>query len=131
MSTDYVRLPGDPGDAALASRVTMWPDTPLLPSGLVTFVFTDIEGSTTLFDRLGDAYLPLHEQHNTILRRVFGDHGGVEVKNSGDGFLLAFTRAGPAIEACAAAQRALAEAMIWSPCAAAQMRAAWLTASAT
>ncbi len=99
----------------------MRPDTPspsgpptapdhLLPSGVVTFVFTDIEGSTTLFDRLGDAYVPLHEQHNAILRDVFSRHGGVEVKNSGDGFLLAFTQALPALEACTAMQLALAQA---------------------
>ena len=49
-----------------------------LPSGLVTFVITDIEGSTRLFRRLGPAYLPLLETHNALLRKQWGRHGGAE-----------------------------------------------------
>jgi amphi-Trp domain-containing protein len=49
---------------------------PELPSGVVTFVFTDIEGSTRLFRRLGDAYPPLLQRHNQLLRAVWEQHGG-------------------------------------------------------
>jgi class 3 adenylate cyclase len=77
---------------------------PSLPSGLVTFVFTDIEGSTKLFRRLGEAYPPLLEEHNALLREVWSAHGGAEVKTAGDSFLVAFASAADALNAAAAAQ---------------------------
>ena len=78
-----------------------------LPSGLVTFVFTDIEGSTKLFRQLGEGYPPLLEEHNALLRQVWAAHGGVEVKTAGDSFLVAFESPTGALSAAAAAQEAI------------------------
>ncbi|HVV36950.1 MAG TPA: adenylate/guanylate cyclase domain-containing protein [Acidimicrobiales bacterium] len=78
-----------------------------LPSGSVTFCFTDIEGSTKLFARLGDAYLGLIETHRHLIRTTFGARGGVEVKSEGDGFFFAFPTAAGAVEATVSAQLAL------------------------
>jgi predicted ATPase len=79
-----------------------------LPSGLVTFVLTDIEGSTHLFRQLGELYPPLLERHNYLLRDVWAAHRGAEVGTEGDAFLVAFASAADAFAACAAGQRALA-----------------------
>jgi len=79
-----------------------------LPSGTVTFVFTDIEGSTRLFQRFGDAYRGLLADHNRILRAAFTASGGVEVKTEGDAFFVAFGSATDAVTACLEAQRGLA-----------------------
>ncbi len=79
-----------------------------LPSGFVTFLFTDIEGSTRLFRQLGDGYVPLLERHHELLREVWSEHRGVEVKTEGDAFLVAFGDPGDAVAAAASAQQALA-----------------------
>ncbi len=79
-----------------------------LPSGVVTFVFTDIEGSTRLLRRWGSQYEDLLERHRDILRIAWSEHGGCEIAADGDAFFVAFERADDAIEACAAAQRGLA-----------------------
>ncbi len=79
-----------------------------LPTGTVTFVFTDIEGSTRLAQDLGDRWPVLLERHRTIIRRALAAHGGVEVQTEGDGFFAAFTRAPAAVAAVAQAQRDLA-----------------------
>ncbi len=81
-----------------------------LPSGDVTFVLTDIEGSTRLFRELGDRYVAALNQHNQIIRDAFAAFDGVEVKNDGDSFFFAFPRAEDAALAAAAAQRRLAVA---------------------
>ena len=81
--------------------------TAVLPSGLVTFVLTDIEGSTRMFRQLGPAYRPLLEKHNELLRAVWARHGGVEVKTVGDSFVVAFAVAAEALAAAVAAQRAI------------------------
>jgi len=78
-----------------------------LPTGTVTFLFTDIEGSTRLLDELGDAYAHALAEHRRILREAFGAHGGVEVDTQGDSFLVAFARARDAAAAAADAQQAL------------------------
>lgn len=80
-----------------------------LPSGLVTFVFTDIEGSTRLFHRHGRRYVDLLERHREILRDAWGTHRGYEVSVEGDSCLVAFSSAGDALRACQAAQRRLAD----------------------
>lgn len=80
-----------------------------LPGGTVTFVFTDIEGSTRLLHRLGDRYAETLAQHRKLLRAAFSSAGGVEVETQGDAFMLAFVRARDAVAAASAAQRALAE----------------------
>jgi predicted ATPase/class 3 adenylate cyclase len=79
-----------------------------LPSGIVTFLFSDIEGSTRLFQRLGERYPPVLEEHNALLRAAFTAHGGVEVRTIGDAFFVAFDNAVSALGACADAQLALA-----------------------
>jgi len=79
-----------------------------LPSGLVTFLFTDIEGSTRLFSDLGDRYVDVLDRHNRILRSVWAEHSGAEISTEGDSFLVAYSSADEAITAAAAGQRALA-----------------------
>jgi class 3 adenylate cyclase len=65
-----------------------------LPSGTVTFLFTDIEGSTKLLHDLGPKrYARTLEKHRLILRRAFSAHGGVEVDTQGDAFFVAFPTA--------------------------------------
>jgi len=79
-----------------------------LPSGLVTFLFTDIEGSTRLFSDLGDRYVDVLDRHNRILRSVWAEHSGAEISTEGDSFLVAYSSADDAITAAVAGQRALA-----------------------
>ncbi|HKB20139.1 MAG TPA: adenylate/guanylate cyclase domain-containing protein [Gaiellaceae bacterium] len=80
-----------------------------LPSGTVTFLFTDIEGSTKLLQELGDdRYRDAVEEHRRILRDAFAESGGVEVDTQGDSFFVAFPTAPAAIEAAAAAREGLA-----------------------
>ena len=79
-----------------------------LPSGDVTFLLTDIEGSTSLFDRVGhDRYVDLLTTHDALIREASGRHGGVEVGTEGDAFLIAFPEPGPALRAAVEAQQAL------------------------
>ncbi len=80
-----------------------------LPSGTVTMLFTDVEGSTRLLDALGDDYGVLLAEHHRLLRAVWARHGGVEVGTEGDSFFVAFAEAGSALDAAIAAQRTLAE----------------------
>ena len=75
-----------------------------------TFVFTDIVGSTPLVEALGDdAWQELIRWHDQTLRAIFNRYGGTEVKQTGDGFFVAFEDASAAIEAAVAVQRSLAE----------------------
>jgi class 3 adenylate cyclase len=76
-----------------------------LPSGTVTFVFSDIEGSTPLLTRLGDAYAELIADHRRIVRKTFAKHDGVEIDMQGDSFFFAFARARDAVQAAVEAQR--------------------------
>jgi predicted ATPase/class 3 adenylate cyclase len=81
-----------------------------LPTGTVTFLFTDIEGSTRLLERLGEG--PFGDclvEHDAILRDAIETHGGAVVRTTGDGFFAAFTDAGFAVQAAAVAQRNLTE----------------------
>src|SRR5215207_7677276 len=79
-----------------------------LPSGLVTFMFTDIEGSTRLARMLGEDYRAVLGAHRAVLRTALRDWGGVELFTEGDSFFVAFRDATAAVAACVAAQRALA-----------------------
>jgi predicted ATPase len=78
-----------------------------LPTGTVTFLFTDIEGSTRLLEELGARYARLLEEHRRVLREAFARHGGVEVDTQGDAFFVAFARAADAVAAAEDAQREL------------------------
>jgi predicted ATPase/class 3 adenylate cyclase len=79
-----------------------------LPRGQVTFLFTDIEGSTRLSQTLGDGYRAVLTEHRRILHEVFELAGGTHLSTEGDALFVAFPDAGDALAACAAAQRALA-----------------------
>jgi class 3 adenylate cyclase len=79
-----------------------------LPSGTVTFLFTDIEGSTALLKQLGDGYEGLLAEHGRLLRDVFAGHHGHVVDTQGDSFFVVFPRAKEAVAAAVQAQRALA-----------------------
>jgi len=78
-----------------------------LPRGTVTFLFSDIEGSTELSRRHGVAYGDLRAEHRRVLRKAFEAHHGHEVDAEGDAFFIAFERASDAVAAAVAAQRAL------------------------
>lgn len=80
-----------------------------LPSGTVTFVFSDIEGSTGLLKRLGERYAELIADHRRIVRDTFERHDGVEIDTQGDSFFFAFARARDAVAAAVEVQRAHAE----------------------
>jgi DNA-binding NarL/FixJ family response regulator/class 3 adenylate cyclase len=79
-----------------------------LPSGTVTFLFTDIEGSTRLLRQLRDAYGKVLADHQRLLRAAVADHAGGEVGTQGDAFFAVFQRARDALAAALAGQRALA-----------------------
>ncbi len=80
----------------------------VLPTGTVTFLFTDVEGSTRLLHELGPVgYASALALHRTVMREAFTAHGGVEVDTQGDAFFIAFANASSAVLAAAAAQQAL------------------------
>jgi predicted ATPase/class 3 adenylate cyclase len=83
-----------------------------LPTGTVTFLFSDIEGSTRLLQQLGSRYAATLAAHQEILRAAFAAHHGYEVDTQGDSFFAAFPTAVNALAAAADAQRALA-AYMW------------------
>ncbi|MGZ4335460.1 MAG: ATP-binding protein, partial [Gaiellaceae bacterium] len=83
-----------------------------LPSGVVTLLFTDIEGSTRLLHELGDGYGDALDDHRRIVRAACAAHDGVEVDTQGDAFFMAFARASDAASAAVDAQRGLAQGPI-------------------
>ena len=78
------------------------------PSGTVTFLFTDIEGSTRLLQRLGDEYAQMLADQRGILRSVTEQFAGYEVDTQGDSIFIVFERATQAVQAAAEAQRRIA-----------------------
>jgi predicted ATPase/class 3 adenylate cyclase len=81
---------------------------PNLPTGTVTLLFSDIEGSTALARHLGARWPSVLDAHYALLRRAVTAHGGVEAGTAGDGLLAAFDSARDAVAAAADAQRAFA-----------------------
>src|SRR5579872_1308517 len=79
-----------------------------LPTGTITLLFTDIEGSTHLLQRLGERYADLLNECRTLLCTAFQSFHGQEVDTQGDAMFAAFARASDALEAAVAAQRELA-----------------------
>ncbi len=79
-----------------------------LPTGTVTFLFTDIEGSTRLAQDLGGGWPPLLERHREIARAEWAEQGGVEIGTEGDSFFVVFSTAPQGVAAAVAVQRALA-----------------------
>jgi class 3 adenylate cyclase len=83
----------------------------VLPSGTVTFVFSDVEGSTGLLKRLGERYADVIAEHRRLVRERFGARDGVEIDTQGDAFFYAFVRARDAVAAAVDVQRAHADHM--------------------
>jgi predicted ATPase/class 3 adenylate cyclase len=81
---------------------------PALPTGTLTFLFTDIESSTRVLETLGDAYRSVLERHHALLREAIAAGEGIEVSTEGDAFFAVFPSAPKAVAAVAQAQRALA-----------------------
>src|SRR3954447_6194346 len=82
---------------------------PDLPSGTVTLLFTDIEHSTQLLQRLGPLYGDVLAEYRALLRSIFQTHGGHEVDTQGDSFFVAFSSAVDAVIAAIEIKRALAD----------------------
>jgi len=80
-----------------------------LPTGTVTFLFTDLEGSTELAHRLEDAWHGVLVEHRSLVRAAVNDSNGSEIDCRGDEFFVAFDDAGAAAEAAVAAQRSMAK----------------------
>src|ERR1700733_12386068 len=78
-----------------------------LPVGVVTLLFSDVEGSTRLLRELGDDYGGVLADHHRLLREAWKAHDGVEVSTEGDAFFVAFALPGDAVGAAIAGQRAL------------------------
>lgn len=78
-----------------------------LPSGTVSLLFTDIDGSTRLLEQLGDAYATVLGDHNRLLSEAIATHGGSHVDAAGDGLFVSFPTASSALLACIDAQRAI------------------------
>jgi DNA-binding SARP family transcriptional activator/DNA-binding beta-propeller fold protein YncE len=81
-----------------------------VPTGTVTFLFTDIEGSTRLVQELGEGYGALLEQHQALVRGVLGERGGEEIDAQGDAFFFAFRRARDAVRGAVELQKRITEA---------------------
>lgn len=80
------------------------------PSGLVTILFTDMEGSTSLTQRLGDeSAQEILRAHNQIIREALEEYGGSEIKHTGDGIMASFSSASKALRCATAAQEAFGE----------------------
>jgi len=90
--------------ATVRSRVT----TKVMPTGTVTFLFTDIEGSTQRWDRFGRDMETALRRHDVILREAVERHDGVVFKTIGDAFCVVFGRAESALEAALKLQRDIA-----------------------
>jgi predicted ATPase/class 3 adenylate cyclase len=100
-----LRLAVDPSDPV--SHDGAVPEN--LPLGTVTFLFTDIEGSTQLLHALGADYGKALERHAAIVRQALAEHDGVEVSTEGDAFFAAFQSAPKAVAAAVSVQRRLAQ----------------------
>ena len=85
-----------------------------LPTGTVTFLFTDIEGSTRLVQSLGDDWVPVLEAHNSLIETAITENNGVVVKTEGDSFFAVFAAAVDALQASVQAQHALMDHS-WPP----------------
>jgi class 3 adenylate cyclase len=80
-----------------------------LPTGTVTFLFTDIEGSAKLWEQSSDAMKAALAQHDALMRQTIEAHNGYVFKTVGDAFCAAFATATDALAACLMAQRTLSQ----------------------
>src|SRR5438094_9071785 len=103
--------PQNPSSRHHSPRIPHMPVKPgadfLLPAGIVTFLFTDVEGSTTLWERHPVAMQAALARHDGVLRHAIESSNGRIVKTTGDGVFAVFGAAADALAACLAAQRAL------------------------
>jgi WD40 repeat protein/class 3 adenylate cyclase len=93
-------------DGLLKGSYTVSRSTP--PSGTVTFLFTDIQGSTSLLENLGDQFASVLTDHHSIMRKAIQKWNGREVDTQGDAFFVTFSRALDAVQCAAEAQREFA-----------------------
>jgi class 3 adenylate cyclase len=113
--SNHFPVMGEPAVDEIAEAVEEFvgegsPATAAAPPGLVTLLFTDMEGSTSLTQRLGDARAQeLLRAHNGVVREALKAHGGAEIKHTGDGVMASFASASGALECAIAIQRTLAE----------------------
>lgn len=84
------------------------------PTGIITLIFTDVEGSTTLWEHIPDAMREALRVHDSCLRQLLEKHHGYEVKTEGDAFMVSFANPGDAASWCLAAQEKLLEET-WPP----------------
>jgi class 3 adenylate cyclase len=88
-----------------------------LPAGTITFLFTDVAGSTRLLQDLGDDYAGVLAEHRRVLRAAIARYGGVEVDTQGDSFFVAFAKATDAVAAASAVRDELAGCAASTTCA--------------
>jgi class 3 adenylate cyclase len=97
--------------AAIVAEVDVAPlgvRTETSPDGMMTIVFTDVEGSTEMLERLGeDPWFEMMLNHNRLVHRTVSAHGGTVVKSQGDGYMILFSSATAALEFAIALQRVL------------------------
>jgi predicted ATPase/class 3 adenylate cyclase len=106
---------GDTGSSATGYRLppgSAYRPTGSLPTGTVTFLLSDVERSTAHWELESASFAGVLAEHHALLRRLFLRYGGREVKEMGDGFLVAFERAGDALACAMEGQRAL-DANAW------------------
>lgn len=96
------------GEVVSSGQMGTTPTIFVQSSGTVTFLFSDIEGSTKLLDRLGPDYAKLLAEHQDVIRATAEKYNGHEIDSQGDSFFFAFFRAADAVNFAAEAQRALA-----------------------
>src|SRR3954471_15744583 len=97
----------DDAPAAITTMLETAATQSRLPTGAVTFVFTDIEGSTALWEQHPEAMQAALARHDTLLRDVIESSGGCVVKSTGDGVYAVFAAVADALAACVNAQRSL------------------------
>jgi predicted ATPase/class 3 adenylate cyclase/Tfp pilus assembly protein PilF len=115
LAADRLAVPAQPLEPTIdtaAARPALGIERLTLPSGTVTFLFTDIEGSTRLWEQHPDVMAAALARHDAILVAAVVNHGGTVFKTVGDGIHAAFARVADALAAALAAQRALA-ALTW------------------
>jgi predicted ATPase/DNA-binding SARP family transcriptional activator/regulation of enolase protein 1 (concanavalin A-like superfamily) len=96
-----------PAETIARPPVARGPAPAPLPAGTVTFLYTDVQGSTELWERVGAAFPSALASHHALLRHAFQRHGGGHTKDLGEGFLVAFPEAGRALACAIDAQLAL------------------------
>ena len=104
---DWLPDPAPPKPAEPAKPATVTSNGNPAPEGTVTLLVTDIEGSTQMTEDMGDIrWVRVLNKHNELVRQCVADHSGIELKNQGDGFLLAFPSARKALLCAVSLQKA-------------------------